>query len=409
MFVTPVQKAILEKLISASTTPIALLKRAQIILYAASNSTYYVVNNLKISWKTVQKWVDRWQKYTVEFSKINEKSKHELRSLIVECLSDRPRSGKPSKFTPEQVLKIFNLACLKPQQFHLPISHWSSRSLAQQAMKMGIVEKISHSKISIFLNQAELKPHRSQYWLNSRARNAEDFDTRVRDICCLYKGAIELYKKGIHIVSVDEKSGIQAIERANPNLVMQPNSPEKIEHEYIRHGTQCLIGNFEIATGKILSPMVSETRKEDDFLQNIQNLISTDPNAEWIIVLDQLNTHKSESLVRWIAKEINFTGDLGRNGVQGGGKGKGILNSMITRQQFLEDKSHRIRFQFTPKHCSWMNQIEIWFSGITRRYLKRESFTSTNNLKQGILSHIKYYNENAKPYKWSYEGKPLQS
>jgi len=320
-------------------------------------------------------------------------------------LSDNKRSGRRPTFTPEQVIKITALACTTPKSHEIPLSHWSSRSLARQAVKMQIVQKISPSKIAIFLKQGDLKPHRSQYWLNSRLRNTDcDFDDRVRNICKIYQSAVDMHKKGIHVISTDEKSGIQAIERANLNLMMRSGSPEKIEHEYIRHGTKCLIANFEVGTGKIIAPMISDTRGDDDFLKNIQNVVATDPKGEWLFILDQLNTHKSISLVRWIANEIGFTDDLGVN------RKRGILKSMVTRMTFLEKQSHRIRFQYTPKHCSWMNQIEIWFSGLSRKYLKRSNFTSTKDLEKGILNYIKWFNDEiAKPFKWTYKGKVLQS
>lgn len=400
------QKGILEKLINGSTTPQALIKRAKIILHAAKNdSTYFIVRHLKVTWKTVQKWVKRWMEYLPEFAKIKAGDENVLRKVIIECLSDSQRSGKPPILTPEQIVKITSLACTTPKSHGIPLSHWNTRSLALQAVKMGIVQKISHAKIATILKQGHLKPHRSQYWLNSRARNSDiDFDARVNEICTVYKTAIKLSQEGVHVISVDEKSGMQAIERADPNLPMIPGSPEKIEHEYERHGTLCLIGNLEIATGKIIEPMLSPTRKEKDFLKNIKNVVGTDPEGQWIFILDQLNTHKSESLVKWVAKQIGFEGHLGKSG----DKGYGILKSMVSRQKFLEDKSHRVCFLFTPKHCSWMNQIEIWFSGLSRRYLKRTSFPSVRRLKQGVLGYINHYNEFAKAFRWTYEGKVLQ-
>ncbi len=215
-----------------------------------------------------------------------------------------------------------------------------------------------------------------------------------------------MHQKGIRIISIDEKTGIQAIERAELSLPMRSNSPEKKEHEYIRHGTQCLIANLEVGTGKIIAPMVSSNRKNNDFLSNIKNLIASDTSSEWILIADQLNTHKSEELVRFVAQEINFEGDLGKTGF----RGSGILKSMNSRMNFLENKNHRIRFQFTPKHCSWMNQVEIWFSGFSKRYIKRADHSSLDKLKEGILHYIEYFNNNyAKPFKWTYNGKVLQA
>lgn len=244
--------------------------------------------------------------------------------------------------------------------------------------------------------------------MNSRARNSEGFDERVAEICSVYKDALQLRQHNIRVICVDEKTSIQAIEREVSSLPMIWGSPEKIEFEYTRHGTQCLIANFEVASGQILVPTIAATRKEEDFLNNIKSVVATCPDTEWIFILDQLNTHKSESLVRWVASQIGFSGDLGING-HANRSGRGILKSMETRMQFLENKTHKIRFLFTPKHCSWMNQVEIWFGGLSRKLLKRGSFTSITNLKESILNFIYHYNLKTKPYRWTYEGKVLQS
>lgn len=362
------------------------------------------MKSLNLTRKTVNKWINRWLNSSPKFSLITDEN--EMKKLICECLEDADRSGRPSTYTTEQVTTIFHLACTLPKSINIPLSHWSTRSLAQYLVGNKIIEKISHERIAFFLRKAQLKPHRSQYWLNSRTRNSEDYEVRIKSICLLYRNAIQMHQEGVHIISIDEKTGIQAIERAERTLPMRPNSPERKEHEYIRHGTQCLIANLEVGTGKIIAPMVSSNRKNCDFLSNIKNLIALDPSAEWIFIADQLNTHKSEELVRFIVKEINFEGELGKTGHHG----SGILKSMSSRMNFLENTNNRIRFQFTPKHCSWMNQIEVWFSGFSKRYIRRADHSSLDELKAGILHYIEYFNINfAKPFKWTYKGKVLQA
>jgi len=171
------------------------------------------------------------------------------------------------------------------------------------------------------------------------------------------------------------------------------------EYEYIRHGTLGLFGNLHVATGKILCPMIRETRTEEDFLENIDSLVCTDPEAKWLFVTDNLNTHASESLVRYIADHCGIETELGSKGHNG------ILKSLPSRQAFLTDKSHRIRFVYTPKHCSWLNQIEIWFGTLRRKLTRYGSFCSLDNLEDRILRFIDYYNETmAKPYRWTCDG-----
>jgi transposase len=245
-----------------------------------------------------------------------------------------------------------------------------------------------------------LKPHQIRYWLNSK--KGETFDDEVKEVCDLYHQAAELAPQSVHLVSCDEMTGIQATERAAPTKTMKPGSVELQEFEYIRHGTLNLTANFEVATGLVLCPSLAPTRTEVDFAAHIQTTIDSDRRGEWIFIVDQLNTHKSESLVRLVAKQCGIEGDLGEKGR------RGILKSMESRSEFLKDKTHRIRFVYLPKHTSWLNQVEIWFSILVRRLLKRASFGSVQELHQRILSFISYFNQTmAKPFKWTYKGRPL--
>ncbi len=206
---------------------------------------------------------------------------------------------------------------------------------------------------------------------------------------------------GGHIVSTDEMTGIQALERIAPTKPMRPGQIERREFEYQRHGTLSLIANFDVVTGQVLSPSLGPTRTEADFAAPIARTIDTDPDGVWLFVVDQLNTHQSEALVRLVAERCGLGDDLGVKGEAG------VLRSMATRAAFLSDPTHRIQFLYVPKHTSWLNQIEIWFSILVRRVLKRGNFASVDALRARILEFIAYFNQTAKPFKWTYTGRPL--
>ncbi len=252
--------------------------------------------------------------------------------------------------------------------------------------------------------EADLQPHRSRYWRTAKAKQADPdtFAAQVEAVCAIYAHAPLLDALGGHVVSTDEMTGIRALERAAPTKPMRPGVPERREHEYIRHGTLSLIANLNVATGEVLAPSLGPTRTEADFAAHIAQTLATDPTGEWVFVTDQLNTHQSESLVRRVARHCGITDDLG-------GKDKtGLLQSKATRAAFLSDPTHRIRFVYTPKHCSWLNQVEIWFSILVRKLLRRGSFTSTTDLRERLFAFMAYFNRTlAKPFTWTYTGRPL--
>lgn len=223
----------------------------------------------------------------------------------------------------------------------------------------------------------------------------------MRTICTLYAYALLLATLGVRVISCDEMTGVQALERSAPTQPMQPGQPERREFEYIRHGTLSLMANFEIATGRCIAPSLGPTRTEADFAAHIAQTIDTDPEAIWVFVTDQLNTHQSESLVRLVAARDGLRDDLGVKGKSG------VLQSLASRTAFLSDPTHHIQFVYVPKHTSWLNQVEIWLGILVRRVIKRGSFSSTDDLRAKILAFIDYFNRTAKPFRWTYTGRPL--
>ena len=255
----------------------------------------------------------------------------------------------------------------------------------------------------VFYKTAELQPHKGRYWRDANPEDVAAFEQHVRDVCATCRAAPErLDNAGIHTVRVDEKTSTQALEPKAPTKPMRPGLIERREVEYQRHGTQVLIGNFAVATGEVIAPTAQQTRGEADFAAHIAQTIATDPEAGWVFVADNLTTRNSATLVLLIAGVCGIPADAP------GTEGKsGVLKSVATRKAFLTDVGHRVRFVYVPEHTSWLNQIEIWFSVLSRRVIRRGVSRSTDDLRDRILTFIDYYNDTiAKPYKWTYAGWP---
>jgi transposase len=226
-------------------------------------------------------------------------------------------------------------------------------------------------------------------------------EQKIREGCQVYAQATTRAKQGERTISLDELTGVQALERKHPDLPLQPGRVLRREFEYIRHGTLSWFINFDVVTGQVIEPSWGATRTEKDALAHIQRLVASDPHArKWHLMLDNLNIHQSEGLVRWVAQREGIAPET--LGVKGK---RGLLQSMESRAAFLHDASHQVVFYYTPKHASWMNQVEIWLSILVRKLLKRGHFCSLDDLRDQILAFIAYYNRTmVKPIKWTYTG-----
>ncbi len=285
------------------------------------------------------------------------------------------------------------LATTTPADLGLPISHWSLDDLAIQIVNDRHYEDMSRSTINRILNSNQLKPHRCTQWLHS---DDPDFEAKALHIAQLYLDAPRLYRHGELVLCVDEKTSIQALERKHSGRPMQPGQPERREFEYIRHGTRCLIASLVVPTGQILGD-VSKRRGSVDFCRHLRHVSAQFPDVErfhW--VMDNLNTHWNLAMCRCIARlsGVPFEARKLRTGAQ--------------RRAFLTDPEHKHVIHYTPKHGSWLNQIEIWFGVLQRRVIRRGNFRSMADLTRRILDYLVYYNKHlAHPYRWTYTGQPL--
>lgn len=334
----------LERIARAHSSPQAIVVRAKIVLLAAQGcANYAIASELGCNVDTVRKWRGRYA---------------ELRHV---GLQDAPRSGHPPTFSPEQRCSIVNLIVTKPAD---GLSRWTLTELRDEAVRAGIVKRISRETIGHWLRLAEIKIHRVKYWLNSKD---PDFKTKMERVVGLYLRP----PPGSTVLCLDEKTGIQAKERIAPEKPAKRGQIRKVEWEYKRHGTVSLMASFHVRTGEVVGRCI-ESNNSTTFIAFVRELMQRYPKGKLYLVMDNGSSHTSGET-----------------------------------QRFLK-KHRRLEPVYLPTHCSWLNQIEIWFSVLTRKSLHNVNFLSNESLVKQITDFITYHNRYLKhPYRWTYSGQPL--
>lgn len=401
---TEKQRSILEKLAKGTNVKLNHKERAKIIIASDEGLNHSeVAIKLGINRNTVRKWVRRWLEIAPEINLIEIDKPYKLRKLIESVLEDSKRPGAPKSFTDEQTARIINLATERPEKYNIPADLWSLSLLVQKAVELGYVESISKTTVWRMFCEFLFKPHQVKEWMFRRySLKDKSFNVRVDQICKLYLNAKELSSHGIEVVCADECCGIQAITfKYSPVLAKMGGKKMLVDRsDYESKGTTGILAARFVTTGQVVT-MVQRTRTEEDFGNLIEEVIGCDRSKRYIIILDQLNTHMSETLVKISAQYEGI--DPQTLGVKGK---SGIMKSMKTRMEFLSNPDRHLMFVYTPLHCSWMNQVEVFFSILKRRILtSSSSYTSVEELEHRIEAFIAHYNKYlAKPYMWKFKG-----
>jgi len=329
-------KAALEQLVRSSSAPQGLVQRSRIVLAAAAGKTnQQIAGELYLPEVTVGKW------------------RRGFASQGLEGLQDAPRSGRPVKYGPDIVQRVQNRACQQPEHY----SRWSVRTLAQDL-------KLPRSTVHQILVASDLQPHRIRTFTFSPD---PDFEAKLLDIVGLYLNPPE----NALVLCVDEKTGIQALDRTQPLLPLSAKKPRSWTNEYVRHGTQTLLAALEIASGQVVAH-IKQRRTSVNFLHFLKDVVEAFPGQDLHMVLDNLNIHKNQAALRWL-------------------------------------KLHpRVRFHYTPTHASWVNMVECFFSILGKQGLSQSVHTSKRQLKEFLLDYIARNNENPRPFVWTKGPEKLQ-
>lgn len=307
------QQVLLEEFGKSRTVGKSISQRATIILLGFQGLfNEEIALRVGLNRQQVGLWRQRWRDAWDALCVWECTEPHRLREAILDVLADAPRPGAPATFTAEQVAQIVALACEPPKLSGRPINHWTLRELRDEAITRKIVADISVSQVGRFLQQAAVQPHRKKIWLNTTEKDPQKFQAEVENVCRTYLEAPAKAADASHTVSVDEATSLQAIERNAPDKPAEPGRVAKREFEYTRHGTTTLTAGLDVVTGTIVCPTLEATRTEPEFVAHIARTVDTDPAAEWIFVVDRLNTHLSESLVKFVAERCGLPDELGK-------------------------------------------------------------------------------------------------
>ena len=400
---------ILQSLSDSTTTEVRIVQRARMILMAFDRKcNSEIAQALGFERHCVGRWRRRWQASVQALLAIEmNEPRAAFERAIEDVLRDAPRSGAPVTFDAQQIAQIVSTACESPRVSERPVETWTGRELADEVVKRDIVTSISKSRVNDFLRLVDLQPSRNKGWCFTTEKDHEFFQSQVEQICSTYLNAESAYRLyNTRTICVDEMTSLAANERRSPTRLALPGQPGQIECQYTRHGTLSLTGSWDVVAGQMIHTTIDETRDGEDFARHIRQTIATDPSANWIFVADNLNTHYGEPIVRTVAELLGIDQtDLGDKR-----KRVGILGCAQSRRQFLIDPDHRIRFVYTPKHSSWLNQIEVVFGVINRRVIRGGSFSSKDDLREKLVAFVNYYNRTyAMPFNWTYTGRPIQT
>lgn len=324
--------------VAAGKTEQRFAKRAQVILCASAGIRLKDISKqVGLSWQNCLKWRRRFVKDRLE------------------GLRDATRRGRPAVITPGERVSVMALACTAPDDGS---NQWSTRKLSDAC-------GFSKSTVHRILNEASLKPHKIEHWCGKSPD--PEFAQKQAEIVGLYMSPPE----NALILSVDEKSQIQALDRTQPMLPLWPGKPKRQTHTYTRHGTTCLMAALLVHEGTIEGRCV-ERHTHEEFLNFLKHLYRKFPHKELHVIVDNYSPHKHQKVTEWASKR------------------------------------KRLTLHFTPTYASWLNQIEIWFGILTRDVVRGGVWRSTQELVNQIMFYIKRYNEYyAHPFRWTYTGKPL--